>query len=164
MCFRNVNYRDLVQLAPEQCERLRITLRALSECDMERSFKLVREYKEEKRLRATFGLAEMERTLSEIWQALLPKRFSRTKLMKKKKNYFTNFTFGHCLNLEKNWKKYFPQYWNAMNDREYYQPFLFESDPNHEILTFKKVLIRSDWDNLTICRFVCESCCMDTKI
>ena len=154
MNFRNVNYRDLVQLAPEQCEELRLTLRALSEADMERSFKKVSEYKDEKRLRAAFGLQEMERVMDEIWRALMPKRSVKSKHLPKQKSYFTNFIFGCCLNLEENWRKFFPQYWNAMRKREYYHPFLFEAGIPSTDLKFKKVFINAKWEDLTICRYV----------
>ena len=34
-CCSNANYRDMIQLAAEQVERYRVTLRSLSEADME---------------------------------------------------------------------------------------------------------------------------------
>ena len=66
-----MNYRDLIQLAPEQCEKLKRPLKVFSECDMERSFKKSQEVKKRTRKRGTFGLAEMERCIGEIWKALL---------------------------------------------------------------------------------------------
>ena len=147
--IRNANYRDMIQLAAEQVERYRITLRTLSEADMERSFKLVNEYKDKHRLRATFGLAELERCMGEVWKALMPKRTIPGTHRNLEENWFRNFIFGHCLNLEPNWKKYFPEVWNIFMDRDYYRQFLYRSDK----MNFKAVKMNENWKNVIVCRY-----------
>ena len=90
------------------------TMRSLSECDMERNFGKIAKVKDEQRIRATLGVAEYERTLGEIWQALLPARSMPGMHINEQESYFRNIYFGACLDLEENWKKYFPEYWDIV--------------------------------------------------
>lgn len=75
----------MIQLSPEFIEKYRVNLRSVSECDMERTFQGVKQLKLKKRLKATFGLSEVERTFEEIWgefgfPVTLTKKHSNTKL------------------------------------------------------------------------------------
>ena len=130
-------------------ERYRITLRALSEADMERSFKLVNQYKDKHRLRATFGLAELERCVGEVWKALMPARSIPGTHRNLNVNWFRNLYYGHCINLDENWRRYFPEVWNIFMERDYYRPFLYKS---HR-MNFKAVIINKKWEDLLICRY-----------
>ena len=149
---RNVNWRDLIQLAPEQLEILRITLRALSEADMERSFKVVNEVLEEQRLRATFGVAEFARTARELWKNLIPSRSARSKYRNVKEKKFRNFYIGQCMHFDERWKKHFSQLWNVFKKKPFLRKFLHKS----EKLKFHAFIFNRKWQNVTICR--CGSC------
>ena len=151
-CYRNVNWRDLIQLAPEQLETLRITLRALSEADMERSFKLVQEVLEEQRLRASFGIAEFARTARDLWKKLVPSRSVRSKYRNTKESTRRNFYIGPCMPFDMRWKKHFNELWSVFEKKSFLQKFLFTS----EKLNFKAFIFNPKWKNLTICR--CGSC------
>ena len=147
-----MNYRDLIQLAPEQVERLKKSLRPFSECDNERIFKQTNQTRERTRVRATMGLAEMERCAGEIWKQLLPARFSRGTHRNEEKSFWRNFYFGHCLNLEPHWKKFFPEVWNIFVGRDYYRDFVRVS--NHETLKMKALVFCPEWKPVYICRSV----------
>ena len=149
-CGRNVNYRDLIQLGPEQVERTQLALRPMSECDNERMFGLVNKVQEEQRIRATMGLAEYERTLGEIWQALMPIRKMPGMHINEQKSYFTNFYFGACMDLELNWKKFFPEYWDIVLEKDIFRKFARQSV--HPILKMKAVIINPKWERLVVCR------------
>ena len=150
--FRNANYRDVIQLAAEQVERYRVTLRSLSEADMERSFKLVNQYKETHRLRATFGLAELERCVGEIWKQLMPERSIASTHRNIEENWFRNFIYGHCLDMEPNWRTFFPEVWEIFGERDYYKNFRYVSDR----MKFRAIIINEKWKEVVICR--CGQC------
>ena len=145
-----MNYRDLIQLAPEQCEKLKRTLRVFSECDMERSFKKSQEAKKRTRKRGTFGLAEMERCIGEIWKALLPARSVAGNHRNLPKKGFRNFYYGHCLDMEISWRKLFPEVWDIFSQREYYKSFTRISD--HERLKMKALIFDPKWEKVVVCR------------
>ena len=120
---------------------------------MERNFGKIALVKDEQRLRATLGVAEFERTLGEIWQALLPKRSIPGMHINEEESFFRNVYWGACLPLEKNWEKYFPEYWDIVVGREEYRQFARIS--NHNVLKMKAVLINPSWKRLVICRCGC---------
>ena len=139
-------------MTPEQVELTQETPRSLSECDMERNFGKVSTVKDEQSIRATLGLAEYERTLGEIFQALMPTRSMPGMRINEEECYFRNFYWGACLDLEENWKKYFPEYWEIVTEREEYRQFA--KITNHDILKMKAVLINPSWKRLIICRSI----------
>ena len=151
MC-RNVNWRDLIQLAPEQLEILRITLRALSEADMERCFKIVNEVLEEKRLRATFGVAEFTRSARELWKKMIPSRSIRSKFRNVKEAKYRNFYIGPCMSFDGRWKAHFNELWGVFQKKHFLRKFLYKSQKLH----FKAFIFNRKWKNVTICR--CGSC------
>ena len=146
-----MNYRDLIQLAPEQVEKLKKPLRPLSECDMERTFKKTNQTKDRLRTRATMGLAEMERCIGEIWKALLPRRHVRGTHKNEEKSWWRNIYIGHCMDLEIHWRKFFPEVWNIFLDKDYYRPFLRQS--NDEVLHMKAFIFKKEWEKLVVCRY-----------
>lgn len=141
-----------MQLAPEQCEALRRTLRSLSEADMERCFKLVNEIREKKRVKATFGIAEIQRVMSEIWHELLPKKHVRGMHRNKKENWKRNYYIGRCMEFGDIWQRLFPQLLKVFEEKPFLRKFLCYS-------TSRKVhafIFKPNWGKLVICR--CGNC------
>ena len=141
-----------MQLAPEQCEMLRMTLRSLSEADMERCFKLVNEIREEKRVKATYGIAEIQRVMSEIWHQLLPKRHVPGMHRNKREDYRRNYYIGKCMEFGEIWNKLFPQLLTVFEKKPFLTKFLHFSRKRK----MHSFIFNRHWKKLVICR--CGNC------
>ena len=70
--YRCLPIKDLIIAIPEITEKFEINPRALDEADNEAQFLELNNFRETKRLKATCGLAEIERNVQRLWRALLP--------------------------------------------------------------------------------------------
>ena len=119
---------------------------------MERCFKIVNEIREKKRIRATFGIAEIQRTLSEIWEKLIPKRYVRGTHKNKKEDFRRNIFIGKCMNLGESWVKLYPELVTVFKQKPFLRKYLYHSQ-EHQMDAF---FFNKSWKKLVICR--CDNC------